>query len=98
MTTISLSEEMPLIDNPHAPDIFADALTGYFVLNGSVRLTFESARANHAVPAGPLKRVVTGRLTMPIDAAERMAREVLAFIEQVRMEGPGQSAPPSRPQ
>lgn len=97
MTTVSFSEEMPLVDNPNAPDIFADRLTGYFLMNGTVRLTFEMARA---VPAGPLNRVVTGRLTMPIEAAERMAREVLAFVEQVKEGGPPPSGPGplSRPQ
>ena len=97
MTTISLSEEMPLVDNPSAPDIFADGLTGYFLLNGSVRLTFEIARANYAGPPGPPNRVVVGRLVMPLDAAERMARDVLAFVEQVK-EGPPPSGPLSRPQ
>jgi hypothetical protein len=94
MTTVSLSEEMPLVDNPKAPDIFADGLTGYFLLNGTVRMTFEMARA---LPPGPLNRIVVGRLTMPLDAAERMAKEVLAFVEQVK-EGPPSSGPMSRPQ
>jgi hypothetical protein len=98
MTTISLSEGMPLIDDPNAPDIFVDALTGYFVLNDNVRLTFERARVNHAGPPGPLNRVVVGRMVMPLDAAERMARELLAFIEQVRSEAPGSPIPQSRPQ
>jgi hypothetical protein len=102
MTTVALSEEMSLVDNPTAPEMYADALSGYFLLNGTVRLTFECARANHVSMPGPVNRVVVGRLMMPLDAAERMARDVLAFIEQVRSEephqGPGGFGPPGRPQ
>jgi hypothetical protein len=32
---------MELLDNPHAPDVFADSATGFFLLNGNIRITFE---------------------------------------------------------
>ena len=74
----------PLTDNPMAPDIFADAATGFFFLNGNIRVTFESARASHITHPGPINRVVIGRLIMPLDAAETLAKGVLDFIKKMR--------------
>jgi len=62
-----------LLDNPQAPDVFADDVTGWFLSGGNVRITFECHRVSHTASPGPLNRVVIGRLVMPIDAAEAMA-------------------------
>ena len=75
----------PVIDNPHAPDIFADSVTGWFLSGGNVRVTFESHRVSHIASPGPLNRVVICRLVMPIDAAEAMAKGILDFITQQRL-------------
>jgi len=75
-----------LLDNPHAPDVYADSATGWFLMNGNVRITFESARVSHITSPGPLNRVVIGRLVMPIDAAEQMAKGLLEFIAQQRQQ------------
>lgn len=72
------------VDNPHAPDIFADAATGIFTLSGNVRLTFESVRCEHSKSPGPIRRVVIGRLVMPEAAAEQMARMILENLERFR--------------
>jgi hypothetical protein len=45
------------IDNPHAPDIFADGASGFFILNNTIRITFESARINHVTSPGPVSRL-----------------------------------------
>jgi hypothetical protein len=76
--------DMGFLDNPHAPDVFADAATGFFLLNGNIRITFESARVNHSSSPGPLTRVVIGRLIMSLDAAEGMAKGVLEFVERMK--------------
>jgi hypothetical protein len=53
MTDIPASSTGPtFLDNPHAPDIFADALTGIFVLNGNFRLTLEAVRVSHVSTKG----------------------------------------------
>ncbi|MQA65492.1 MAG: hypothetical protein GEU76_06290 [Alphaproteobacteria bacterium] len=80
------------IDNPHAPDVFADACTGVFLWNGNIRLTFESDRVNHATSPGPINRVVIGRLVMPVVAAQEMIKMLQGFIEQQ------QQAPNAPPQ
>jgi hypothetical protein len=72
------------IDNPHAPDVFADGVSGLFNFAGNIRITFESLRASHVTIPGPVNRVVIGRLIMPMDAAESLARGLLDFINQQR--------------
>jgi hypothetical protein len=79
-------------DNMHAPDVFADGASGWFFLNGNIRITFESVRASHISSPGPVSRVVIGRLVMPIQAAEAMCKGLLEFIETQR----NQSNPPSQ--
>ena len=69
-------------NNPFAPDVFADAATGFFILNGVVRITFEAAHVNHQATPGPIDRVVIGRLAMPTNAAEDLARGILKFLEE----------------
>ena len=74
------------VDDPHAPDVFVDAVTGFFVLNGNMRITLEAARVNHADCPGPISRVVVGRLVLPLAAAEALAQDILAFIAEQRGE------------
>lgn len=61
------------LDDPHAPEIFASGITGYFILNGNVVITFESARADHSASPGPVNRVVCARIVLPIGAAQDLA-------------------------
>jgi hypothetical protein len=86
MTDITAGGTPPVafLDNPHAPDVFADGGSGFFNFNGNIRITFESVRVNHATTPGPLTRVVIGRLVMPLLAAEAMAKGLLDFINQQR--------------
>ncbi|MBC7101671.1 MAG: hypothetical protein H5U13_00370 [Parvibaculum sp.] len=74
------------IDNPHAPDLFSDSVTGFFHFSGNIKITFESARVDHSSSPGPINRVVIGRLVMPIAAAEGFARGLLDFIEKQRQQ------------
>jgi hypothetical protein len=78
------SPPVNFIDNPHAPDVFADGVAGVFNFHGNIRITFESLRVNHTTAPGPVNRVVIGRLVMPMDVAERLARGLLDFITQQR--------------
>lgn len=55
----------PLLDNPHAPDVYADRWSGFHYLNGNMRITFETARVSHVSDPGPTNRVVIGRLIIP---------------------------------
>ena len=86
------------LDNPHAPDVFADAATGFFLFGGNIRVTFESFRVNHSSSPGPVSRVVIGRLVMPLAQAEALAKGLLDFINQQRTQQnpPAQSAAPTK--
>ena len=72
---------VPRVDNPHAPEWFADDASGVVFHNGNLRITFEALRANHAVAPAAITRHVVGTIVMPIVAAEAMARLLLAAIE-----------------
>jgi hypothetical protein len=86
--------EVSFLDNPQAPDVFADAATGFFLFGNNMRITFESFRVNHVTTPGPVSRVVIGRLVMSLEAAEGMAKGLLDFINQRRTQQnpPDQSA------
>jgi hypothetical protein len=85
MKDIPEAPKIELVDNPHAPDVFADSATGWYILNGNIRITLEVARMGHTVDSpGPVRRIVIGRLVMPIEQVEAMAKGLLAFIDQQR--------------
>jgi len=77
----------PTIYDAQVPDLFADGTTGFFSFNGIVRITLESVRANHVTSPAVAERVVVGRLVMPVEAAEKLARALLEFIGE-RTPGP----------
>jgi hypothetical protein len=74
--------ELGFIDNQHAPEVFADNATGFFVAGGCIRITFESVRVNHATSPGPLNRVVMARLVMPIQGAQGLASGLYDFLKK----------------
>jgi len=79
------------LDNPHAPEVFADGVAGFFNFAGNIRITLEALRVNHISTPGPANRVVLARVVMPIDAAEVLAKGLLDFITQQRTQ---QNPPP----
>jgi hypothetical protein len=96
MTNIPSAPGIEFMDNPHAPEVFADGATGWFLMNGNIRITFESARVNHITSPGPLNRVVVGRLVLPLERAEEMAKGLLQFIANMKAQtsaAPAQGTP-----
>jgi hypothetical protein len=86
-----VAQPVNFLDNPNAPDVFADAAAGFFNFAGNIRISLESVRVNHITTPGPMNRVVLARLVMPMDAAEALARGLLDFIAQQRTQ---QNPPP----
>ncbi|MBV8191486.1 MAG: hypothetical protein JO339_29895 [Alphaproteobacteria bacterium] len=72
---------MSFIDNPLAPDIFADEAIGFFINQGTVKITFASARVNHVSSPGPVNRVVVGRLVMSVEGAQHLAVGLFDFLK-----------------
>ena len=73
---------VPFIDNPHAPEVLADEVAGFFIHNGSLRLTLVAARCDHATNPAPINRVVVGRVALPIPAAQSLALALFDFLKQ----------------
>ncbi|MEJ0062595.1 MAG: hypothetical protein WDO70_05190 [Alphaproteobacteria bacterium] len=74
----------PLVNNLHAPDVFADEATGFAFANGNVHITFSSYRVDHSSDPGPTHRVVIGRLVMPLEAAEAFQYGLADFISRMK--------------
>lgn len=85
------------LDNPHAPEVFASGMTGMFLNDGVVTVTFESARINHITSPGPVNRVVVGRLTMPIAGVQGLALGLYDFLKKRGLD-PIPPAPPKEQQ
>lgn len=69
------------IDNPHAPEVLATEAAGFWLNQGNVHITFESARIDHSTNPGPLNRVVIARLVMPIGGAQNLAAGLYDFLK-----------------
>jgi hypothetical protein len=72
------------VDNPLAPDVFAEEAVGFFLLNGNVHITFATPRPNHD-PQGaphPINMVVIGRLIIPVPGAQALAAGLYDFLKQ----------------
>jgi len=69
------------MDNPLAPDVYADNAVGFLVNNGIVKITFVSARVNHIAAPGPVNNVVIGRLVMSIAGAQSLSVGLYDFLK-----------------
>lgn len=74
--------EIPLLDNPHAPEVFATVASGFFHLNGNITITFESARLDHSQDPPLVNRVVLARLVMPVSGAQGLVVGLNDFLEK----------------
>jgi hypothetical protein len=79
----------PLIDNPLAPEFFADEATGFFIHQGNVSITFASARVDHRSDPGPVSRVVVGRVVLPVAAAAGLAVGLYDFLRKMGIDPVG---------
>jgi hypothetical protein len=69
------------MDNPMAPDLYADEAVGFSMSNGVAKITLASARANHVSKPGPVNHVVIGRIVMPIQTAQNLAAGLFDFLK-----------------
>jgi hypothetical protein len=69
------------IDNPMAPDVFADVAIGFHLVNGMVKITFGSVRVNHQTSPVPVNHVVIGRLVMSVAGAQNLAVGLFDFLK-----------------
>lgn len=78
------------LDNPLAPDIFADAAAGFTVNNGVMRIALSSGRVNHTTSPGPVQHVLVCRVVMPIADARDLAVGIFELLKARQL---GPSAP-----
>ncbi|HLI21726.1 MAG TPA: hypothetical protein VKV32_11440 [Stellaceae bacterium] len=77
--------EVPIVINdPLAPDIFADEATGFYLLGGNLRITFSAWRADHERTPSAANRVVICRLVMPVGQAETLVKGLGEFLERMQ--------------
>jgi hypothetical protein len=88
-STVQKRAQLALIDNPSAPDLFADEAVGFFVVNNTLRITFASAKADHTTNPGTKTRVVTGRLVMPIAAAASLSKLLTTIVDNMKSRNQG---------
>lgn len=67
------NEGPQLIGDFSVPDVFADEGVTFNLVNGTVRITFASARAESPVAGSKMALVAIGRLIMPVEAAQRLS-------------------------
>lgn len=72
----------PLVDNPFAPELLATGFAGIANIGGIVTLTLESARYDHSRPNPTIERVVVGRVSLPVHAAQALVTALNGFLEQ----------------
>jgi hypothetical protein len=71
-----------LIDSPHAPTVYATGIAGLWLNQGSVHMTFETARIDHSTSPGAIQRVAIGTLVMPVGAAQAFAVALFKFLSE----------------
>lgn len=84
MTNIGSDQTPPIafLDDPHAPETFATEATGFFLVGGNVAITFASMRVNHEATPGPVNRVVSARIVLPLSAAQQLVVGLNDFLEK----------------
>lgn len=69
-----MANEGPQIVGDFAtPDVFADEATTFDLVNGTVRITFASARPASPVAGSEVALVAIGRLIMPVEGMQRLS-------------------------
>ena len=84
-------QQVPLINDPHAPEVFTTGCCGLSIGNGTVAVTFESARCDHSDPHAAMQRVVVNRLVMPIGAAQALVLQLNDALQRSGL-SPSQAA------
>ena len=82
---------IPLINDPHAPEVFTTGCCGLSIGPGTVAVTFESARCDHSDPNCAMQRVVVNRLVMPIAAAQALVLQLNDALQRSGL-SPSQAA------
>lgn len=84
MPQATIRDRIPLVDNPSARELYADEAVGFFISENLLRITFANARVDHGVAPAAKSRVVSGRVILPLAAAEALQKGLADFISQLK--------------
>jgi hypothetical protein len=70
------------VDDLHAPQVFADDVSGYWVSAGCIHITLDASRVDHSSDRCLVNRVAALRLTLPIPIAQVLAVSLYDFLKQ----------------
>jgi hypothetical protein len=90
MANMPAGQPSPVVENLHAPEVFADLCVGAFLQNGALHITFASMRMDHGIEPNVSRPVVIARLVMPFGAADNMQRFLAGVIDQLKAQAASQ--------
>lgn len=88
------ADQIPFLDNPAAPDVFATNATGFVNLGGAIGITFETVKVHHGQTPGAVTRIVIGRVIMPVGGAQALAVGLYNFLAEHNLAPPERSHAP----
>lgn len=77
--------EIPLIDNSFSPEILAGGISGLAIFNGIVTITLETPRCDHSRSQPMVERIVVGRVSLPVHAAQALLSGLYQFMSHHRI-------------
>lgn len=72
----------PIVENLHAPEVYADTAPFFAHKNGNVSITFASLRFDNTASPGVAKNVVVGRVVMPATYAHALAAGLFDYMKK----------------
>jgi hypothetical protein len=72
---------IPYLHNSQAPEFYSTGPAGYWLHEGILTITFETAAPFHGGDNRPVERVVNGRLVMSVPAAQRLVLGLYDFLK-----------------
>jgi hypothetical protein len=73
---------LEIVDNLHAPEIYASEIAGYTIAQGNVTLTIATTRATWQDGNVSNKRVVVARIVLSLSAAQALSVELFDFLKK----------------
>jgi hypothetical protein len=76
------ANQVPTVENLFAPELFATEASFFSSAPGTVTVTFSSYRFDNSTTPATQKRVIVGRLVMPVTGAQGLAAGLYDFLKK----------------
>jgi hypothetical protein len=89
---------LPVVSNPHLPDVFADEAIAFDTHAGTVRITLATLKMAEAAAPSPMHFVANARVVMTVPGAQRLAIALFDYLKRQGLDpttvvGGGDDAP-----